>query len=312
MRAYFSELFAAFGDGWNQFWFRPRTAETLGLLRILVGLTALYVVATFAPDLATFFGPNGLLPKSMVDNWLETRAATLSPLWYCASTTELYVALALALIVLALFTAGVLTRVTSVLAWLAVLSFSHRGPLLTQLVEPLLALSTLYLCIGPCGRAFSVDAWRKRGAEKSPSAADCGCTSATISQRLLQLHTSAIYLLMGLGKLAAGDLWFNGEAVWRLAAKPESRLLDLTGWLHSHPFVYQGWSHAIVLFELVFAVLIWHRLARPLLLGLSVLHWAGLAVLTGDVPFCVLMCSLGLAFVPPESIRRMAGRRAAA
>lgn len=311
---YLSALTNDFGQGWNRFWFLPRTAETLAVLRILVGLIALYVIGTFGPDLSDLFGPQGLLPHETVRNWTGDPVWRISALNLVHSTGELTGLFGLSLIVLAMFTVGAFTRFTSVLALLVILSFSHRGPLLTQLVEPLLALATAYLCVGPCGAAWSVDAWRKNRQDALQAAAGVPCPSvaATISQRLLQVHTSAIYLMMGLGKISAGEVWFNGTAVWRMAAKPESRLFDLTGLLYSHPYVFQGWSHAIVMFELVFAVLIWNRRARPLLLALSVLHWVGLAVLSGDVPFCLLVLCLGLAFVSPETIRDWRNRRAEA
>lgn len=308
---YATELTGDFGRGWNRFWFWPQTAETLAALRICVGLIALYVIGSFGPDLQVFFGPGGLVPQAMVDNWVGQTPARISAFKLVSSPGEITAVFALSLAAVALFTAGAFTRVTSVLAFLAVVSFSHRGPLLTQLVEPLLALATFYLCLGPCGAAISVDAWRKRKASSGTRVAtpECRSVTATISQRLLQLHTSAIYVMMGLGKISAGEVWFNGDAVWRMAAKPESRLIDLTGLLYNHPFVYQGWSHLIVLFELAFGILIWQRRARPLLLALSVMHWAGLAILTGDVPFCLLMLALGLAFVRPESMRGFLAQR---
>lgn len=304
---YLATLGGEFGHGWNRFWFLPRSAETLAVLRILTGVVALYVIGTFGLDLNDFFGSQGLLPQEMVSSWIGQSPARISALKLATSSGELWAVYATSLAVLALFTAGVFTRVTSVLAFLAVISFSHRGPLLTQLVEPLLALTTFYLCLGPCGAAYSFDAWRKRpssGPSESAAVVEPPSILANLSQRLLQLHTSVIYVMMGLGKISAGEVWFNGDAVWRMAAKPESRLVDLTGWLYAHPYVYQGWSHLIVLFELVFGVLIWNRQARPLLLGLSALHWTGLAVLTGDVPFCLLMAGLGLAFLSPDVLRR--------
>ena len=46
---------------------------------------------------------------------------------------------------------------------------------------------------------------------------------------------SLICLTMALAKVAGplgGDTWWMGEAVWWLLAKPESRLVDLTGLLN--------------------------------------------------------------------------------
>ena len=100
----------------------------------------------------------------------------------------------------------------------------------------------------------------------------------------------------------AGSTWWQGSALWWLITRTEQRLVDLT-WLHAYPFAVEFWTHAIVLFELVFALLIWNRTARPLLLGLSGLMWLSLALVTGKVVFCALLFVAGLAFVSPDAMR---------
>ena len=66
VRGYFTELGATAGAAWNRFWFAPRDARTLGILRVLVGLMAFYTIATYGPDLDRWFGPDGMLPLGMV------------------------------------------------------------------------------------------------------------------------------------------------------------------------------------------------------------------------------------------------------
>ncbi|HZZ73705.1 MAG TPA: hypothetical protein VFE24_15750, partial [Pirellulales bacterium] len=53
--------------------------------------------------------------------------------------------------------------------------------------------------------------------------------------------------------------------------------------------------------------LIWNRLARPLLLALSVVMWGSLCLLTGDVLFSLIMIAAGLAFVSPRWLRNLGG-----
>ncbi len=47
---------------WNQFWFRPEAPNTLGAMRIFVGLIVLYTHFTWGLELSTFLGADGLLP----------------------------------------------------------------------------------------------------------------------------------------------------------------------------------------------------------------------------------------------------------
>ena len=171
--------------------------------------------------------------------------------------------------------------------------------MITGPFESVLTMLLFYLCWAPCGACWSID--RRLAAWKSPGAQDQGLPvsiGANISQRLMQVHLSALYLLMGLSMLA-GEVWWAGEAVWWLVARGESRLVDLT-FLDRHLILINLWTHAVVLFALLFGVLIWNSLARPLLLALSLLLWIPLALVTGLVSYCGLMLIAGLCFLPAQ------------
>lgn len=124
---------------------------------------------------------------------------------------------------------------------------------------------------------------------------------ATIATRLIQIHLALFVAMMGFSKLS-GDVWWIGTGMWWLMARPESRLVDLTG-LHATPKLVEAWTHLVVLFELTFPVLIWAPLARPLLLAWGLFTWASIALVTGDVPFALMMCVASLAFVSPAALQ---------
>ena len=127
--------------------------------------------------------------------------------------------------------------------------------------------------------------------------------SATVATRLLQIHLCAACLMMALGKLFS-EVWWDGSAVWWLIAKPESRLVDLT-WLAGAPFVFNAWTHAIVASQLTFPVLVWIRLARPLVLVTSALAWLSLVPITGQAAFALTMIVANLVFVRPGTMRKL-------
>jgi len=171
-----------------------------------------------------------------------------------------------------------------------------------------------YLCLGPCGACLSVDAWvtafNQKEHKKSPTAwappldpPDRPSSAATVSTRLIQVHLAVVYLMMAVGQLQ-GVVWVGGDAIAWLAARPGSRLFNLD-WLLEHRYLYEGLTHAVLVFELAFPVLIWNALARPLLLGLSVILWGLLIPITGMTTFCVVMIVAGLAYVPPETMRSL-------
>jgi len=126
---------------------------------------------------------------------------------------------------------------------------------------------------------------------------------ATISTRLMQIHLTGVYAAMGISKLKS-PVWWEGNAVWGLIVKPESRLVNLT-FMGSDSFSYliNAWTLSIVLFELAFALLIWNRRARPLMLALALPIFFGTALLTGMASWALMMLIANLAFVSPETLR---------
>jgi hypothetical protein len=318
MLGYFEKLTDAFGRGWNRFWFTPSDPYTLSVLRIFVGLVALYNVFTYSFDLERLFGPAGILPSELIQTLLAARSPAdanyhfsylddtfLDPVFltHVRNNGELWTLHLLSMAVLVLFTIGFYTRITSVLALLVVLSYSHRAIFLTNEFEGVLTFMMLYICLGASGACLSVDSWR---AKKAGPPAVQASYSATISVRLIQVHLTVVYVMMLLGQLSA-PVWWNGQAAWWLALNTQDALVDLTG-LASHVFFFNFLTHLIIAYELAFPLLVWNPLARPLMLGLGLIVWSVVAVLTGLVTFCLLMLIANLAFIPGIEMRQLCSR----
>jgi hypothetical protein len=276
-------------------------------MRLLVGLIVVYLHTTLSLDLVALFGPDGLLPAAEIAP-LEGR--TFSYLNYLSTPGELWTAHLAGLVILVLFTAGLWTRWTTILALVVFLSDINRAPMITSLTEPIVAMVMLYLCLAPCGRRFSLDALLERRRARltvkpgeSPSPLS---TMATIATRLIQVHLALWVAMMGFSKLG-GEVWWLGTAVWWLATRPDSRLVDVTG-LYRYPMLIDAWTHAIVLVELAFPVLVWVPLARPLMIALGLVVWASVGLLTGDVPFALMMGAASLSFVPPSALLSCCGQ----
>ena len=322
IRNYADTLMHGVGSGWNRFWFTRSDAMTLSVLRILSGLIALWLHLTLLPDLASYFGPEGMLSVETVrqlgtDPDTGATRYVFSYLSLCRTSGDLQAAHAVGAAVLVMFTIGAFSRVTSVLALAVVLSTIHRGVMLTAEVEPILTMVMCYLCLGPTGAHLSVDRWlarRKLHKERNlnhvatawPEDGPAPTTSAQVATRLIQVHLAAIYAVMVLSKLRS-EAWWDGEAVYWLANTSPSALVDLT-WLYAYPKTIDAWTHAIVLFELSFALLIWIPLARPLMLSIALVMWLSLAMLTGLVPFCLMMLVANLAFVSPQAMQAAVGK----
>lgn len=326
--SYWQELSTALGDGWNRFWYTPRDPRGVCILRILVGVMALYYVLSFTSDLELWFGPQGLLPVDTVVRLTtdpnEQGMASLDRWSYfdlARQPSELWGLHYAGIAIVALFTLGVFSRVTSVLSTVVVLSYVHRAPMITGQFEPVLTLLMIYLCLAPTGACWSLDAWWQQRKQVQPqgkgTSEPAPSIMANVAIRLIQLHVAALYLIIGLTMLGGttgaeyDPTWWRGEGMWWLIAKSESRLIDLT-FLHgtTPTYVVNLWTHAVVALNLACGILLWHRLARPLLLILVTISWAGLALVTGLVSYCLIMAVAGAAFISPQRLARWTGSAA--
>src|SRR5262245_33262383 len=124
-------LASEFGRGWNRFWFTPASAAPLGLIRLVVGVVALWWYLSYYPDLQFFFGPEGIIDGGTLAHWRGS-SPVFSIFDWAQTTGALWFAYAVGLVVLLMFTAGLFSRVTSVAAFIVVVSLIHRGPMLVQ------------------------------------------------------------------------------------------------------------------------------------------------------------------------------------
>jgi len=292
---------------WDLFWFAPSNPRRLCQLRVAAGLLAFWFFLGHTFDLQIWFGPGGLLPVDTVKSLRpDPYRWSFLPLFQDAG--GLWLVHGLAIVSATCMAWGLFSRTTTLITWLFVLSYIHRAPMLTGVFEPILTLTLGYLWLAPVGNYYSVDRWwrERRGRQSQPTAG--GSTASTLVSRLIQVHVATLYGLMGLSKLGgiAGSTnydgsWWRGEAVWWLITRSESRLIDLT-FLHAYPLVVNALTHAIVAFELAFAVLIWNGRIRPWLLAVGCVLWPLIGLITGSLSFALAMLSLNLALLRPENL----------
>ena len=247
--------------------------------------------------------------------------------WYhLTDPTTIYMIHAGFLVVCLLFTVGLWTRVTSVLAWAGSLQYIHRGQLILFGQDTMQTILLMYLMIGPSGAALSVDALRARyraaraalaAGSRSIPWADAILSGpsrtwlANFAVRLFQINFCLIYLSSGLSKLK-GTTWWDHSAPWLIFANPEFGLIRYPAyeWLLRQVAEYRvpvalffGFTVYYTLFlELGLPLLIWTRL-RPVMVVLSVLLHFGIAVFMGLTVFGLYMYCLLLCYLPAKLIR---------
>jgi hypothetical protein len=256
---------------------------------------------------------------------LATKGHPLWSIWFhVTDPTWMRVIHAGHLGIMFLFTIGFCTRITSVLTWLAALSYIQRAQTTLFGMDTIMNFVLLYLMIGPSGAALSVDRLLSRywtALRASPGRLPVinfwrptPSISANFALRLLQVHLCFVYMASGLSKLQ-GSTWWQGTAVWGTMANYEFSPLilqlytDALRYLAQHRWLWELSMTASSLFtlgfEISFAYLVWLPRWRGLMIGLAVFLHAGIALFMGLVTFSLMMLTAVLAFVPAETAHRL-------
>ncbi len=297
---YLAGLVRGLAQGWNNFWYSPVDPSLLGLIRIMTGLVLLYDHAIWGVVLEDFFGSNSWIDRDLVDFVLKDQY-TYSFFWI-VPPRWLWLAYALSMTVLFWFTIGLWTRVSSILSVVVVISFAHRVPEALFGLDKVIAMLTIYLAIGPSGRALSLDQWlaRRRSRDPKPRAPS---VAANFAVRLIQIHMCIIYTFAGASKLQ-GAAWWNGQAMWMAFGNLEYQSVDMT-WTAWHPWAVELLSHFTVFWELSFCVLIWIRTLRPLVLACALLLHIGIGATMGLWTFSLVMLIGCASFLPSDAVARV-------
>ncbi|MCI0702828.1 MAG: HTTM domain-containing protein [Planctomycetia bacterium] len=235
------------------------------------------------------------------------------------------------LLLIVLYTLGLFTRVTSVLVWLAVVSYIHRTQQVLFGMDTMMNILLFYLMIGNSGAALSIDRLIARYRAVRASLKRCGAIddatrqflaapppsrSAGFALRLIQVHFCFIYVAAGLAKLK-GPAWWGGQAFWDVVVNPEftlmqyewyEKLLRATAEIRPLYYILAAGGVWFTLFvEIAGPFLMWTRLRWLMMFLASAMH-AAIGVLMGLNLFELLMMIMILAFMPDRVIRdRLAG-----
>jgi hypothetical protein len=322
---------------WNRFWFARIDPTGLGLMRILCGVLALITIVTYSYDLFSYLGPHSWLDQKAQDYWRKE-----APIWvpemdwtqqphpaddhgqyiwsiyyHVHDPSSVVVVHAAIVVVLVLFTLGLWTRVTSVLAWVGALQYVQRLPTSMFGMDTMLNILLLYLMIGDSGAALSLDRWLQRRRERRDLGprADLSLKpswSANFAIRLVQIHFCIIYLTSGSTKLL-GSTWWGATALWLCLANTNFAPMrvylynEMLIFLCQHLWLWQLFMTGSAIFtlftEIGFIFLAWRKGWRPIMVTCSVMLHLGIGLIMGLTLFSLLMLVMVFSFVPPDSAR---------
>lgn len=323
---YLAELAASIRRGWDKFFFTPADPTALGLIRVVTGLLAFWSLFVFGLDLEDFLGSHGWADPDVIWESMRTRQPLAWSFWFWVPDVLLRPAWLGCLAILGLFTAGLFSRVTAVLAWVIVVSTVRRLPVALFGFDQIVSTLTFYLAVtGASGQAVSLDRflrrWRQARARalvptphgsraaRRVSPDEPGTPSpsiaANVGLRLIQLHLAFIYCMAGLAKIQ-GPSWWNGMAIWGTMTAGEFVTRDYT-WLADWPLVLNFLTHASLALELLYPILIWVPILRPLMIAGAILLHLGIALVApGLTEFGLAMIGANLAFVSGPWLRSLA------
>lgn len=287
---------------WTAFWFTPIDPIGLHAVRLLTGILLIAWLLPFAGRQNALFGLQGWLDlpaykevAGLTANITQSVGLTQtfgwSLLYLCGSNPALLTAVYwLSLGVLLLFTLGVWTRLTAVLSWVVVVSFTWN-PILNYDADCLLVILTFYLMVGYLllgqGRQGQSLWSRLLGSrdtllfgKRSAQREGLKSVGANVALRLLQVHFAIVIVTSGLHKLQFGD-WWAGIALWYPLNPPFKATVDsVRAQASDAGFTMTVLSFAAYVtfaWQLGLPFFAWRPRWRPVLLGGAVLGWLGAA-----------------------------------
>ncbi len=270
-------------------------------MRIFVGIMLFYTHLVWSKELITFFSNDGILTNEFVATYNGNSWFAWSHLFWIDSPSLLWTVHIAALVVFAMFTLGLFTRTTGILAYLLTVSYANRASGALFGLDQMNAFLVMYLAIAPCGVCLSLDSMlrRRRGDLEPPQES----VWANVITRLIQVHLCIVYFFAGCGKLA-GETWWSGDAIWLSLASYEYQTLDLT-WLAHYPLLLNAISLGALYWDVSYAYLVWPKMTRPIMVGMAFFVHAGIGIAMGMLTFGYIMIVANFAFFSPRLMRKI-------
>lgn len=244
---------------WDHFFFTEKPVEGLAILRILLGVLALFTFLQDSLLMQDMWGPKAILSQDiMVMNF---SFPVLNIFCNFEITTErMYYLIALQFIALTFFTIGFKTRISTLVAFILLVSFNQRNINMLNSADLLMRILFMLLLFAPSGNAYSVDALLAKRKGKSLKR-DHACWV----MRLIQIQIAVVYVSTVIAK-AKGDTWLDGSAVYYA-----TRITDFTRF--PVPFILDWkwsiqlitWSTLVIEFALGTFIFI-DELRKPLII----------------------------------------------
>ena len=282
----------------RSFWVGEADIAPLALFRILYGLQLFNWFWQLLPNLNAFFTDEGIFPRRQLLAFYPERLSLLNLVgeWWQVALFWAFacvVALAVAL--------GWRTRLACFLAFVLIVAFQWRNPLILDGSDLVFRFVPLWLMFTNAGGMWSIDALRR---PQPPTG-----RGWALPIRILELQVAWIYLATGIEKVA-GALWVDGTAAYYAL-----QLEHTFGRWWARPIAMQpvlvkliSWGTIAVELGFLPLVMIPSNLTRVLAsIAAAGLH-LGILVMMNVGNFPVIMLSTLVLFLPPAWVRAFVDR----
>jgi hypothetical protein len=237
----FASRVQAFETIWADYWFTALSTQVVQMTRGVVGVTSLLLFVCYSLIGNKWFTDQGWFDSSaglfLVGNGMvETGAEFRMTPFYDHPSLVLPVAIA-GIVASLLVILGRFASIAALVAFVCVMFFHHRAPILVTKSEPLISAFLLYLAIVPSSLYRS-----ERG------------YLTTVGMRLIQIHF-VIWIGFSLSTMLANEGWWTGESVRRLLEDRQGIMPAAWG----TPLIAECLSSLVVLSQVMFLACV----ARP-------------------------------------------------
>jgi hypothetical protein len=297
------------------------------MVRIPAGLLFLATLLPLAGHLDSLFGQLGWFDLQMYADAAQLQVASSemgddSPLqfgwtllfWLGPQSSQVAIIYWSAILVVVLFTLGIFTRLTSVLTWVALVSFT-ANPVLESDGDVLVRLLAMYLMVGYVLLDQSepgLSAWSRflgsRDTLLLGRTSARPCTWANLALRLLQCHIVIVVVTSAMHKLQFGD-WWAGFALW-YPVYSQTKLADIRQLAPDRDVylgIYSVATYVVLAWQFAFPLFAWRPRWRLLLLSGAALAWLANAFVYQVPAFgpAFAVCCLG--FATPAEWHKLLG-----
>lgn len=285
----------------SAFLFASQRNESLGAMRILLGLVLLYLSIYRHFNIDQFMA-GSIIPR---DQALEMFPEFYKPwiqffFWPDVLAPAFHLVLILLYVLMVL---GLTNRILLFATWIIAQGFIQRNYSILFGADLIGNLLLFFLSFTSCSRWWSVRPLIFGYLTRTFSTLDrlfkklkwprviSGLLDdlSHVAFRLLQIQICVIYAYTGLEKLK-GLSWWDGTALWTVLANPQFTNYDLI-WLRNFPIVFALGTFITIIFEVYFPVMVYMKKTRAIWLGLGVLFHLGIGFLLGLMPFSLVMLS---------------------